>query len=175
VLDEWGWPYPSLLDTLVEWAYDTNCAEPIIVETPEQQMRCALGADGALEQRWSSLWAASVPPHRAQEATMATWIDGDYEVGTIGFRIDQSNPIRHTQRTTLAQRPAHTNRSHEPRLYGWCGSWNDTHTDANGIWRVVRRAANGRVQIAEVTNREEMRLFLEQVGYPALLTQGDMP
>jgi hypothetical protein len=100
---------------------------------------------------------------------MATWIDGDYEVGTTGFRIDRSNPIQRTESTILAQRPAHTNRSHAPRLSGWCGSWNDTNTYANGVWRVSRRAANGRVQIVPVTDREILATFLDTVGYPELL------
>jgi hypothetical protein len=100
---------------------------------------------------------------------MATWIDGDYAVGTVGFRIDRSNPIQHTESTTLAQRPAHTNQSHAPRLFGWCGSWNDTNTYGNGVWRVTRRAANGRVQIVQVTDREALAAFLDTVGYPGLL------
>jgi hypothetical protein len=87
----------------------------------------------------------------------------------VGFRIDRSNPIQHTDSTILAQRPAHTNSSHTPRLYGWCGAWNDTNTYGNGVWRVSRRAANGRVQIVQVTDREALATFLGTVGYPELL------
>ena len=104
---------------------------------------------------------------------MADWIDGTYELGDIGFRIDKSNPIRRTATTLLSPRPAHTNQSHEPRLYGWCGAWNDTNTYGNGIYRIVRVAGNGRVQIAEVRDRQAVADFLEAHGYPELLAQWD--
>jgi hypothetical protein len=102
---------------------------------------------------------------------MTTWIDGDYEIGHIGFRIDTSNPIRHTGTTLLTQHPAHTNQSGQARLYGWCGSTNDTNTYAMGLAKVVRRANNGRVQIAAVRALAEIAQFLEDVGYPSLLDQ----
>jgi hypothetical protein len=102
---------------------------------------------------------------------MALWIDGNYEVGHVGFRIHQSNPIRHTATTLLTQYPAHTNQSGQARLYGWCGSTNDTNTYAMGLAKVVRQGRNGRVQIVEVRALAAIKQFLEAVGYPALLDQ----
>jgi hypothetical protein len=102
---------------------------------------------------------------------MATWIDGDYAVGHVGFRIDTSNPIRQTASTLLTQHPAHTNASCQPRLYGWCGSTNDTNTYALGLAKVVRQGRHGRVQIVEVRALAEIAQFLEEVGYPDLLDQ----
>ena len=102
---------------------------------------------------------------------MAEWIDGthgDYSVGQMGFRIDRSNPIRHTESTTLALHPARTNQSHAIQLWGWCGSWNDTNTYGNGIAQVTRVARNGRVQLVEVTDPKAVQAFLEKVGYADL-------
>jgi len=104
---------------------------------------------------------------------MAEWIDGAYEVGHIGFLVRKSNPMRHTEAVLLTDRPAYTNQSHEPRLYGWCGAWNDTNTYGDGIARVVRAAKNGRCQIVVVDEREEVEAYLERVGFPDLLAQWD--
>ena len=102
---------------------------------------------------------------------MAQWIDGEYEVGTIGFLVERSNPMRHTKTTALHQRPAHTNQSHQPRLHGWCGAWNDTNTYAEGVWRVTRGTKNGRAQITRVDDYALLEAYLEGVGYPELLLQ----
>ena len=101
------------------------------------------------------------------------WIDGTYELGYVGFIVLRSNPIRHTESVSLTQRPPYTNRSHQPKLYGWCGSWNDTNTYAEGIGCVVRVAHNGRCQIAEISARETILAYLEQQGYPDLIEQYD--
>lgn len=103
---------------------------------------------------------------------MAVWIDGTYDLGSLGFRIDRSTPGQ-GETTTLSQRPAHTNQSHQPRLYGWCGSSNNTNTYANGVWKVTRVASNGRVQICEVTDHAEVEAWLDSVGFPDLADQHD--
>jgi hypothetical protein len=75
---------------------------------------------------------------------------GDYEAGQVGFLIEHTNPVKRSETWSLSDLPAQTNQSHEPRLHGWCGSWNDTSTNAHGVWRVVKVLANGRVRIEEV-------------------------
>ena len=100
------------------------------------------------------------------------WINSngqDYEVGQIGFLIKKSNPIRHTESHILSQRPPSTNQSHQPRVHGWCGSWNDTNTYGLGVWRVARVCKNGRVQLTECANAQEVVTFLAEVGFPDLL------
>ena len=102
------------------------------------------------------------------------WIDGDTveaHVGLMGFLIRRSNPIRHTEHAYIAQHPPRTNQSHELRIYGWCGSWNDTNTYGDGIVRVTRVARNGRVQIVSVTNPDDLAAYLHEVGYPELMAQ----
>lgn len=100
------------------------------------------------------------------------WIDGTnlQRVGEIGFLVEQSNPYDKTRRFSLNDRPAHTNCSHKPRLYGWCGSWNNTSTFAHGVHRVERVAQNGRVLVKHVSSLE-LDAQLEKLGYPELATE----
>lgn len=97
------------------------------------------------------------------------WIgpDENLQVGDKGFLINVSNAIKGTDTYFLRDTPAHTNQSHEPRLRGWCGTWNDTATYGCGMWEVTRVAKNGRAFIRELEDRE---LFdaLEEFGYPDL-------
>jgi hypothetical protein len=129
--------------------------------------------DEALLAEWQAMTEEKSLEFLRGDTTMAHWIDGDYPLKHIGFLIEKSNPIRHTEHLELAQRPAHTNQSHAPKLYGWCGSWNDTNTYALGIARVSRVAGNGRVQVTEVVERAEVQRYLEEVGYPDLLDAWD--
>ena len=93
----------------------------------------------------------------------------DYAVGQVGFLIEHSNA--HGGETwRLADLPAHTNQSHEPRLSGWCGSYNDTSTYGRGLWRVVKILPNGRVKIEEVVG-EDLVSALEELGYPELVPE----
>ena len=95
-------------------------------------------------------------------------IDG-WNVGDAAFLVRTSNAIKGTERYELRDLPAYTNESRQPRLRGWCGSWNNVSTDGLGVWRVAKIAKNGRVQIAEVIDRGELATFLDQYGYPDLL------
>ncbi len=99
------------------------------------------------------------------------WIDGAdfHQVGDVGFLVEHSNPYDRTQRFSLNDRPAHTNCSHKPRLYGWCGSWNNTSTFAHGLHRVERVAQNGRVLVKHVSSLE-LDAQLEKLGFPELGT-----
>jgi hypothetical protein len=97
------------------------------------------------------------------------WIgpDESLNVGDVGFLIEFSNPFKHSENWVLRDTPAHTNQSHEPRLRGWCGSWNDTSTNAHGMAKVVRVARNGRAQIVHLVG-DELAAALEDLGYPDL-------
>lgn len=96
--------------------------------------------------------------------------DDSLSVGQIGFLVEISNPVQQYERLELRDHPPHTNQSREPRLFGWCGSWNDTSTNALGLWRVVEIKANGRARIEELTG-EERAAALDELGYPELLTE----
>lgn len=86
------------------------------------------------------------------------WIDHDYAdhaAGRVGFLVE------------LRSRPAHTNKSHEPRLHGWCGTTDDVSTNAHGMAVVTRVAKNGRALIRRLQD-EELAAALEAHGYPDL-------
>lgn len=97
------------------------------------------------------------------------WIgpDEDLRVGDVGFLIEISNPYKRTETWILRDTPALTNQSREPLLHGWCGSYNDTSTNAHGMARVVKVARNGRAQIERLSG-EDLEAALEELGYPEL-------
>lgn len=97
------------------------------------------------------------------------WIgpDENLSVGDKGFLINTSNPIKGTDTYFLRDTPAYTNQSHEPKLHGWCGSWNDTSTRGCGMWEVTRCAKNGRAYITEIEGWK-LKEALEEFGYPEL-------
>ncbi len=90
----------------------------------------------------------------------------DLSVGDVGFLIEFS-PDGKASNWVLRGNPAHTNQSHEPRLHGWCGSWNNVSTNAHGVWKVVKTAKNGRAQVVEMEGAE-LEAELEALGYPEL-------
>lgn len=99
---------------------------------------------------------------------MAIWTDSDrIEVtgSKVGFLVRHDHLLHGTSVYSLTQRPAHTNRSHEPRLTGWCGSYNDISTHACGLGRISRVTGNDRVQVVAVEATPEL---LESLGYPEL-------
>ena len=98
------------------------------------------------------------------------WIGPDetLSAGDVGFLIAKTNVLRRTAaRYELRNTPAHTNQSHEPRLHGWCGTYNDLSTNAQGMVRVERMAKNGRAFVRELEG-EELAAALEELGYPEL-------
>lgn len=100
------------------------------------------------------------------------WIDGEeLSVGDIGFLVRTSNHVKGSERHELRDRPPRTNVSHQDTPRGWCGSYNDNSTSGLGVWKVVRVAKNGRAQIVEVTDREELEAFLDEYGFPELIEQ----
>ncbi|MDD5008565.1 MAG: hypothetical protein PHC68_09255 [Syntrophorhabdaceae bacterium] len=104
---------------------------------------------------------------------MTIWIDefASYSnrVGDIGF-LTRSNDENHGNAChyRLSDHASRTNRSHEPRLTGWCGTTNNVSVTACGLARVSRVAKNGRVCLIELTNADEIAAALEELGYPGL-------
>ena len=78
-----------------------------------------------------------------------------------------TNPVRGSENLVLRDTPAHTNQSHQPKLYGWCGSYNDTNTTACGIAKVIAIARNGRVKVQSLEG-DDLREALSELGYPGL-------
>lgn len=98
------------------------------------------------------------------------WIGPDDRLAAdmVGFLWCKSNAIQGWDRVTLEDRPPYTNQSHQPRLSGWCGTYNDIATYAQGVWKVVRMARNGRAFIRSLSGTE-LRDALEELGYPELI------
>jgi hypothetical protein len=98
------------------------------------------------------------------------WIDEleQYEVGDKAFLIEFYNEGNGSTRYTLRDRPAYTNQSNEPRLTGWCGTYNNVSTTGDGAWKVVRIAKSGRYLIQELEGSELVD-YLDEMGYPELV------
>lgn len=71
-------------------------------------------------------------------------------------------------RFVLRNQPAYTSRSNEPKLYGWCGSYNNVGTYGEGAVKVVRVAKSGRYLVQGLKG-PELNQFLEEMGYPELI------
>lgn len=96
------------------------------------------------------------------------WIDGQDFDGDKGFLVEFYNSSAESWRYALRNTPAYTNRSNEPRLHGWCGSYNNMSTTGCGAWKVLRVAKSGRMLIEKMEG-EELAEFLEEMGYPELV------
>ena len=99
----------------------------------------------------------------------AQWIgpDDSLAVGDVGFLVAKTNVLHSSTRYELRNTPAHTNLSHEPRLHGWCGTYNDLSTSARGMVRVERVAKNGRAYVRALDGAE-LTAAAEELGYPDL-------
>jgi hypothetical protein len=96
-----------------------------------------------------------------------TWIDGyELSVGDIGFLVEVC-PEQRADYCVLQDRPAYTNQSHEPRLYGWCGTTNNVARFGQGVARVIRCAKNGRACV-QALEGAELTAALEELGFPEL-------
>lgn len=102
------------------------------------------------------------------------WIENDYQhrdynyVGFLAHRVDINNG---NERYSLDDHPPHGNASGNPKPCGWCGTYNNIATYGMGIWRIVRIARNGRIEITKVTDKDDLMKYLDDVGYPDLITQ----
>lgn len=103
-------------------------------------------------------------------------------VGTVGFLVENSHNTKGYANFTLRDTPPRTNQSHEIRVHGWCGTYNDLATYGKGIARIVRVFKNGRVKIEVMTRDTDeadfavkatefetiIREFLEETGFDDL-------
>lgn len=99
----------------------------------------------------------------------AQWIGPDESLtaGQIGFLVEHHDTLAGWRRYDVRDLPARTNQSLEPRLHGWCGSFNDVSTHARGMVRVERIAKNSRAYVRELDG-DELAAALEEFGYPDL-------
>lgn len=96
------------------------------------------------------------------------WIDEqEYGIGDKAFLINISHEFDGPDRYILRDQPAYTNTSQEPRLHGWCGTYNNVATYGEGAWKVIRIARSGRFLIQELEG-QELEEFLDEMGYPEL-------
>lgn len=104
-----------------------------------------------------------------QTSRTSRWIGPDpmLEAGDVGFLIENANENTGGSQFFLRDTPACTNQSHEPRLHGWCGTWNNVGTHGHGMARVERVAKNGRAFVVELTG-DELNDALDECGYPEL-------
>ncbi len=102
------------------------------------------------------------------------WIDeqvheyeaGPEKLGEMGFLIEISHENTGATRHKLSYTPAYTNQSNQPRLEGWCGTYNNVATHGCGVWKIIRIAKNGRTLLEEVPDGPDRQAFLEEMGYP---------
>lgn len=103
---------------------------------------------------------------------MNRWIDCDSystQIGTTGYLVKTLNTSDGGTSYSLRERPLHTNQSHQPRLYGWCGETDNRSRHARGVWRVVRmNKAGERAQIVKLDG-DELAAWLDGDGYPELI------
>jgi hypothetical protein len=98
-----------------------------------------------------------------------SWIDSDYSTPVGGMVYLVSVTRNGVERFVLADRPLHTNRSHEPHLFGWCGETDNRSYTAHGVIKVVKENSAGtRIMIAPVMG-ETLAAFLQSDGYPELI------
>lgn len=106
--------------------------------------------------------------------TKSMWIDlNGYDVikpGYVGYLVSKSHATKGWETFTLGEEPARTNVSREPRLHGWCGSYNDVATHAHGIAKVVKiNKAETRAYVTVLADDSpEAEAFKEETGYPEL-------
>ena len=109
-------------------------------------------------------------PVYIEDVTMTgQWIGPDetLTIGQVGFLVEHHNTLQGWRRYDVRDLPAKTNQSLEPRLHGWCGSYNDVSTHARGMVKVERVAKNGRAYVRELDG-DELAAALEEFGYPDL-------
>lgn len=98
------------------------------------------------------------------------WIgpDENLSVGDVGFLIERSHERERWTRYEIRHTPPYTNRSHEPKLFGWCGSYNGLSTSGVGLVRVMRVARNGRAFVEQLEG-DDLATALDELGYPDLV------
>jgi hypothetical protein len=87
--------------------------------------------------------------------------------GVVGFLVERANVLRGSSTYSVEGNPPTTNQSFEPRLHGWCGTYNDLATFGRGLVRVTKTTDNGRAYVQELQG-DELLQALEALGYPEL-------
>lgn len=98
--------------------------------------------------------------------------------GAAGFLYEVA-PQGEIEHLELSDEPCLTNRSHEPRLRGWCGSTNNCATTAMGLARVTTTEAHpdedwdptaaGWARVVRIARGSaEETAALAALGYPGL-------
>jgi hypothetical protein len=101
------------------------------------------------------------------------WIDCYYTTksGDIGYLVETLDTSSGRTSWSVRDRPLRTNRSHEPRLTGWCGETDNRSRYARGVVKVTRvNAAQDRAQISSLSG-PELAEFLENDGHPELIPE----
>ena len=105
---------------------------------------------------------------------MNKWIDCNpwdrrTKVGDIGYLVETLNTNNGCTSFSLHDRPKRTNRSHAPRLTGWCGTTNNMNATACGAWKVVKvNKAGDRALIVRLEGAD-LACFLATDGYDHLM------
>jgi|HubBroStandDraft_4_1064222.scaffolds.fasta_scaffold415295_2 hypothetical protein len=103
-----------------------------------------------------------------------TWIDCcnyDTNVGDVRYLVEVLNTSSGRTSFSLNERPLRTNRSLQPRLWGWCGETDNRSRHARGVVRIASiNKAGDRCRIARVTGAD-LAAFLATDGYPDLLAE----
>jgi hypothetical protein len=95
------------------------------------------------------------------------WIDIDFaRINDRGFLVETNH--NGVTAWSVRNEPLRTNKSLEPRLYGWCGETDNRSRFARGAIRIVgTNAAGTRAQIKSLQG-DDLALFLEEAGYSEL-------
>jgi hypothetical protein len=88
------------------------------------------------------------------------YINGYHNVGDKGFLVSQTNRFG-VETNTLNETPAHTNGSYEPRLFGWCGTYNDTATYGDGLAVITKIYTVDRARGKKLYGKEALRVLRE--------------
>jgi len=102
--------------------------------------------------------------------SVSQWIGDDrtkYTVGDTGFLLQLENRGRGWKRVELRQHPACEDGTPRPRLFGPVGG-GMTQVTALGLGKVVEVAKNGRGRVESITDPEQMKQVLNELGYPGL-------
>lgn len=102
------------------------------------------------------------------------WIDlNGYDVvkpGAVGYLVSKAHTLKGWETYELRDEPARTNSSRQPKLHGWCGSYNDVSTVAHGIAKVVKvNKAETRAYVTILADdAPEAEALKQETGYPDL-------
>jgi hypothetical protein len=104
---------------------------------------------------------------------MNKWIDcNESRVGDVGWLIQSVDQNRGGASSWyLSDTPGRTNRSRQPRVFGWLGETNNVSSYARGIARAIKVNKAGDRLLVEILDGAEQGAELEAMGYPELIAQ----